>query len=317
MYGGIGCGKTTLVKEVFKKLEEGYKKPYLYLKFSDFINMRVLYSKFIQFLETEILLQQLDKQNIIKFSNLYELIQKKNNDNEMENRFYIVIDDINEIQCINIIKKQFNKIFTLCNDFEINLILISTFNLAKSEIALFCDFSTFLAIDFPIRNNEEIKCIIKEKYREYSKEVDQYFLLGLNNINFYTSNLNELIYFFGEFLETIKSEKTEQNIQDTQTELKLYKGKVYEKSSISNSIMDKIQNLCHNSIIHLKENYNKVENNSNSIDLLTDNLSFSQKLILLSAFLAGETNPRYDSKIFKNAKNIKARINKVISYLFI
>ena len=269
--------------------------------------MRVFYCKFIQFLETEILQQKLDKANIVKFSNLYELIQKKTNDNEMENRFYIVIDDINELQCINIIKKQFNKIFTLCNDFEINIILISTFNLAKSEIALFCEFSTFLAIDFPIRNPEGIKCIIKDKFKEYSKEVDQYFLLGLNNINFYTSNLNELIYFFGEFLETIKSEKNE----DNQTELKLYKGKVYEKSSISASTMEKIQNLCHNSIIHLKENYNKVENNSNSIDLLTDNLSFSQKLILLSAFLAGETNPRYDSKIFKNAKNIKARINKV------
>ena len=267
------------------------------------------------FLETNMCWSNIDSKNKInKFSHLYDFIQKRSEESNNQFKFYIVIDDINEIQCINIIKKHFNKILTLCNDFDLNLIILSTFNIAKSEIALFCDFSTFLAVDFPLRKPEEIKAIIKEKFKEYSKEIDDHFNLGLNNINFYTYNLNELIYFYGEFLETVKSEKFEDGTQELQSqgEMKIYKGKTYEKSNITNTIKDKVSKLCHNSIIHLKENQNKVENNSNSIDLLTDNLSYSQKLILLSAYLAGETNPRYDSRIFKNCKNVKVKIIKVV-----
>jgi hypothetical protein len=253
------------------------------------------------------------------------------------------LEDLNLCQTY---KKYINKILALGSNFpKINLILISNFNLSKSELATGCDFSSFVSICFPNikKDIETIKEIILSKVNRemYDSNIDEVLNKCILNFNHSITNLNEYIFCIIENLEDYCNRiKNDCYLQNHYNELikglasmnisgtgeKNEKFFNYNNANSQNFSKIRLNEKIHYQIsvtpIHLKSlDINETNGANSKINFLqsaknlTESLSMTQKILLLSAFLASETSPKNDCVIFKNVKNTKLRIRKVIFFI--
>jgi hypothetical protein len=170
--------------------------------------------------------------------------------------------------------------------------------------------------------NELIYCLA-ENLEEYSTR--------MQNDQYLQNNYNELVTCFNRIEINGKSEDHEENLENA------------EKGGIANCINSKstpilipplIKNIklnekLHQQIcatpLHLKNLDFQMETYTNTVSTsstnrvnilpstknLTESLSKTQKILLLSSFMAAEISPRMDSLIFMNVKKVKSRIRKV------
>ena len=211
-------------------------------------------------------------------------------------KFYFVIDQIDDLSTFRFFQKKLQKIFAIVNCFtKIRMIIISNFDLCKSELKNDFNFDDFISVQYPQKNNSLITKIVKEHID--IKPVSNFIYNDIINkcvlsFQYPFANLNETIYASKEVI------KKYQNVTKENYDTKKVIKDIFEPISFSP--------------LHVKQfDINAIKNNFNltykktfchSDINLTDSLSFCQKIILLSAFIASETSPYNDNYIMKNSK---------------
>ena len=220
------------------------------------------------------------------------------------------------------------KIFALSNtNPNIRIVLIGNFNIYDSELANYLDLSAFISKCFPNKKKQidYIHNIISQNYNNldsitcYNNKFSIKEILDklISNFNDAFSNLNEYIFAVSECFEELQSE-----FESAFKKLSL--NNINGNKTVKNTseiIREKINFHISSAPLHIKplvlngvtNNNNKLcfINKNNSNNSLTESLSRSQKLILLSAFMANELNSSKDGVYFKNVKRTSKRISKV------
>lgn len=263
---------------------------------------------------------------IRKWSDLYEMLEGSN---IFAMGIYIVIDDVDSINSFLYFKKQLAKVFAMANFIEnIRIILVSNFNAVKSELRSAFDFSSFVTVAFPQRNKTETIEIINNVLTDISVESDKCADIinkCVGHFEYPLVNLNEIIYCTQENVEMFTKSAAEQNIEniaDMMSSIEINNNNKYKKTYDNLKLMQSIRQQIQYSPLHIKKwpdeneglvnNTNQNNNINNTIKEnalmhsgknLTENLSKSQKILLLSSFLAYETNPINDIYMFVNKKS--------------
>lgn len=210
-------------------------------------------------------------------------------------KFYFVIDQIDDINKFIFFQKILQKIFAIVNSFpKIRMIVITDFDICKSELKHSFNFDDFISVQYPQKSNALITKIIKEHID--IKPVSNYIYNDIINkcvlsFQYPFANMNEIIHSTNEIITKYKN-VTKEN---------------YDNKKVIQDIFEPIAF----SPLHIKQFDTNTITINNMIykqtyfhsDIgLSDSLSFCQKILLLSAFIASETSPINDSYIMKNSK---------------
>ena len=239
---------------------------------------------------------------IKKWNDLYDLLQIINESNIQSSfRIYLLIDQITDIHSFMSFTKPLSKLFALTNSFNIlKLILVSNFDIVNSEARTMFDLSSFISLCMPQKSKEEFIIVVRNSLEDCKVEKKNEIInRSVANYEYAIVNLNEIIHCTKENIEAVKSFQNDKNIH-----------KISSNKALDNSILQQIQY----TPLHIR----KLENNQQITDSkamettilqsgknLTESLSVSQKVLLLSSFLANETNPNSDMAIFKNLKRTR------------
>lgn len=298
IFGPNGCGKTTFLLNLIN-LELSYIIS-ISLKLHNFINIKEFFEitsdAITNYLDnyrqhSKYSLKNFYKEFVIKnwndlYSNL-ELIQK------IKTAKIFIIDGIDDLETFLFFKKEIQKLLAIVETYKtINVIFISNFDMTKSELKIFMDFSNFIPLNFPkIEKNYLIEIIEKKYFKEgmnknnFNKLINftlPQFQFPFLNLNEYFFNLNQIFQLFNKYLFSNDEENLDYN------EL---------KNLINNQIL--------RTPIHF-DNINIFKKKKN----LTESLSFSQKVLLLSSFLANNISPNNDLNIFKKVSYNNKRKTK-------
>ena len=298
IFGPNGCGKTTFLLNLIN-LELSYIIS-ISLKLHNFINIKEFFEitsdAITNYLDnyrqhSKYSLKNFYKEFVIKnwndlYSNL-ELIQK------IKTAKIFIIDGIDDLETFLFFKKEIQKLLAIVETYKtINVIFISNFDMAKSELKIFMDFSNFIPLNFPKIEKNYLIEIIEKKYFKKGMNKNNFnklinftlpqFQFPFLNLNEYFFNLNQIFQLFNKYLFSNDEENLDYN------EL---------KNLINNQIL--------RTPIHF-DNINIFKKKKN----LTESLSFSQKVLLLSSFLANNISPNNDLNIFKKVSYNNKRKTK-------
>ena len=204
LYGPSGCGKTSLLNKVnFKK--------YIYVKFnlSDFYSKKNIFNliskNMNKFLNSNTKNQRNPLENINKW---YDLYQNLDNFKKTSLKIYFIIDSILDMESFNYYKKELIKLFVVSSSYQnIKIILISNFDITNSEFQYDYDFSSFISLQFPVLEDDDLKAIInKECHSKYYNHnlFDEIVNTCIHNFQYNFSNLNEILYNIKQNLSSFK-----------------------------------------------------------------------------------------------------------------
>jgi hypothetical protein len=240
------------------------------------------------------------------------------------------------------ILKNFKRLISISNHFHIKIILISNFDIKNSEVVCqdTLDYDDMIALFFPrptiIEQKEFLKKTIYQEENKDNQNVDKmgndddkmivdseqtinffvfnelrdnetpskmdvetkkklasnfeetFMNITLNSFNWSIVNLNKIINSGKDIYNNVKEIKdSTQYIREIR---KLIRKEIGEKLYINEKITSEAS---------------QQETLSDKMQKCTESLSRCQKLLIVSAFIAGELNPYYDSKILKSVKNTK------------
>ena len=227
------------------------------------------------------------------------------------------------------IKHYLLKLFALAETFsKIKLILISNFDLSKSELASQFNFDTYVTECIPSIKSDKnylkeiiLKNLDKLNEQEIrspqlfiSPEEDSIVTKSINNLSYSFNNLNEYIYCIGENLNEFAPYKDEtrmlKELEESVANINLNGNNINpRKPNFKEKLIHQI-NVMPVHIKNLSSQKNFRLTTLQSTKQLTESLSKSQKIILLSSFLATQSPASLDHVIFQNAKRTKIKIRK-------
>ena len=331
VYGSNGCGKSTTLTKIFEK-KRLLSTNHIYLKLHNFINIKEFFIIIQEHIQTWIKQISVNGKNvkIEKWNDFYEFMDYFK---EIKFSFYLIIDEILDIESILFFKKYISKLLTINRtNPNFKIIFISNFDMTKSELSNYIDFSNIFSIPFPSLNKEEIRKIIDDNLYNPTYNSKNYSLIVedcIQNFDYAFVNLNEYIYNIKKNLETFKNYI---NITNEFNKLRIEDNKEEKKEENNNNINNKrdlnykLKNCIKEEInyapIHLlklSSICDKKNNNSSNTENalletgknLTESLSISQKVLLLSSFLANEISTNSDYNIFLNYKEGKSKRKKM------
>jgi Cdc6-like AAA superfamily ATPase len=199
VFGPNGCGKTTTIKKLlnFRLLSIN---PF-FVKLHYFININEFFSSLQEYIKSCI-------SNITNISNKNDKIFNIHNWNEfcdlmdyfkeLKFSFYLILDEILDIETFLFFKKQISKLLAINRVYShFKLLLISNFDMKKSELTNYFDFSVIFSLPFPSLTKNDIRKIIDENCNNLTYNSKQNSAIVDECIeNFYYAfmNLNEYIY---------------------------------------------------------------------------------------------------------------------------
>jgi hypothetical protein len=341
LYGPNGCGKTRSILDLIKE-NKLIKIPFLYLKLSDFIDLEKVLEKIKSFIiekltsqdmkmrepdstdELEYSLDEICEIKLRKFCDLYEIFELAG---EFIINTIIIIDQIDDVNFFSTstnnstspsqvkINKYFKKFLSLCENFEIKLFLISNFDMKNSECKSDMDLSSFISVIFPkleishlkeiicedLKNSKENKNFEAFSQRTYEKKAENKSrcenLLNFSILNFQTCtvNLNKL---------KINTQEVLKEFLDYDDYEYMFTSNLRKK--VKSQIKDKLY-------VDQNRLYDEEEDEIKICNKFTEALSKCQKLLVISAFVAGESEQSRDHKIFKCLKKTDLRIRRTFS----
>lgn len=328
VFGPNGCGKTTTIKKLlnFRLLSIN---PF-FVKLHYFININEFFSSLQEYIKSCISnITNISNKNdkIFNIHNWNEFCELMDYFKELKFSFYLILDEILDIETFLFFKKQISKLLAINRVYShFKLLLISNFDMKKSELTNYFDFSVIFSLPFPSLTKNDIRKIIDENCNNLTYNSKQNSAIVDECIeNFYYAfmNLNEYIYNIKKNLETFKNYN---NITNEFKELKLddntNNNNNSSKRNFENNLKKCIKEEINYAPIHLIK-INSLNNNENSDNLntenalletgknLTESLSISQKILLLSSFLATEISTNSDYNIFLHNKEGKSKRKKM------
>lgn len=317
LIGPNGCGKTNFTEDVLN--ESGIMN--MRVKMGDFIEIELFYLKIKEFLVRILTMyisdSELDEDGVFdlqthlntfldkklkKFYEIFEDVEKFFDNFEagrksickskyFDKNIYIIIDEIEDLSTVYFnakVNKYFNQLLAIIDQFNIGCILISNFDIVKSELNLphksfTSDMSSFISLQFPQINLEERKDFIMEKICpkvpiEKKTRMDACINNAIGNYQSNIVNSNKYIAYLGDIINN-----QEETLNPNQIRNKL-------KAQVTQDL-------------YVSQNY--IRPYSDEGYHFFDALSTNQKILLISAFLAGETNSSQDDKVFVSVKRSK------------
>jgi len=179
-----------------------------------------------------------------------------------------------------------------------------------------------------VTNLNELVYCVSENLEEFSTRMpnDQFLQANYNDLVTCFNSLEIIRKINGNDNRDIENEEEREKLNDSNIQLVDKKRSQFMMPHLNKNVKlnDKLyQQICATPIhlIHLgkESNANSVSASTNTSRLnilpstknLTESLSKTQKILLLSSFMAGEISPRMDSVIFINVKKVKTRVRKV------
>ena len=291
VYGSNGCGKSTTLTKIFEK-KRLLSTNHIYLKLHNFINIEEFFIIIQDHIQNWIKQISVNVKNvkIEKWNDFYEFMDYFK---DIKFSFYLIIDEILDIESILFFKKYISKLLAINRtNPNFKIIFISNFDMTKSELSNYIDFSNIFSIPFPSLTKEEIRKIIDDNLYNPTYNSKNYSLIVedcIQNFDYAFVNLNEYIYNIKKNLETFKNYI---NITNEFNKLRIEDNKEEKKEENNNSSNTE------NALLETGKN-------------LTESLSISQKVLLLSSFLANEISTNSDYNIFLNYKEGKSKRKKM------
>jgi hypothetical protein len=235
---------------------------------------------------------------------------------------------------------------------SIRVLFVSNYNLIYSESSEIFDFSGYIILNFPILDDTSIREILNKNHIDYNSYTDIIkkslgsYSSNIVNLNELIYNIRSLIEIKKKSQEKECQEKNEDfsniSIAPIVEKFKLEKGVDFITRDMNSEETEKLIQDC----VNLKENkknpdqfrigeFLKLQINQGGVHFdnfnggrldsisdtinsqkfsrnLTESLSETQKLLLLSSFMATSSSAKVDSVTFKVVKKTKNRIIKVI-----
>ena len=331
IFGPNGCGKTTTIRKMlnFRLLSIN---PF-FVKLHHFVNLNEFFTSLQDYIRTCISnITNMSNKNdkIFNIHNWNEFCELMDYFKELKFSFYLILDEILDIETFLFFKKQISKLLAINRAYpHFKILLISNFDMKKSELTYYFDFSVIISVPFPSLTKNDIKKIIDEHCNNLTYNPQNYSSIVNECIeNFYYAfmNLNEYIYNIKKNLETFKNYN---NITNEFKELKLEDNNNNDnnknnssKNNFESNLKKCIKEEINYAPIHLIK-INSLNNNQNSDNLntenalletgknLTESLSTSQKILLLSSFLATEISTSSDYSTFSHNREGKSKRKKM------
>ena len=273
------------------------------VKLNSFKNFLQIFEFFREFLEASSRLNKARTYSDLKKN------KNKNNYNDYlsvnlfhDKKAYIVIDGIDEMKYLHTsqgsIQKYLNKIAVISNSFQVKLLLISNFDLKASELnstqsSLALDFTEFTTLIFP-RYNKQAYIDILSKSQASVKDGIEYCIANEQIMKISVGNYIDSIANFNSYIYNIHEMKEEFGKSPIKTIIRGQLSTEYIKhDNTYSSYEDTADHIAY------------IENITNDGDI--KRLSPCQKILLISAFLASETDARHDACLFVNAKRTNFR----------
>ncbi len=329
IFGPNGCGKTTTIKKMLN-----YRllsiNPF-FVKLHHFININEFFSSLQDYIRTCIsnITNISNKNNtILNIRNWNEFCELMDWFKELKFSFYLILDEITDLETVLFFKKQISKLLAINRAYpNFKILLISNFDMKKSELSNYFDFSVIMSVPFPSLTKNDIKKIIDEHCNNItynSKNYDSIVKECIENYYFAFMNLNEYIYNINKNLETFKNYI---NITNEFKELKLEDNNNNDnnknnssKNNFESNLKKCIKEEINYAPIHLIKinSLNQNSDNTNTENALletgknlTESLSTTQKILLLSSFLATEVSTSSDFNTFLHYKEGKSKRKKM------
>lgn len=233
--------------------------------------------------------------------------------------------------------KNFKRLISLSNHFHFKLILISNFDIKNSEVVCqdTLDYDDMITLFFPRATiNEQKEYLMKIIESEQNKEIKRGNKIEDENqmiVDFEHKEINENIDDMRDYNTPSKMDVDEKKPSSTSVEsflnitLNSFNWSIVNLNKIINSGLDifnnvkeikdvtnynkQVRNLVRREIgekLYINEKItdesNEIERSKSKFMRCTESLSRCQKLLIVSAFIAGELNPHSDSKILKSVK---------------
>jgi Cdc6-like AAA superfamily ATPase len=161
VYGSNGCGKSTTLTKIFEK-KRLLSTNHIYLKLHNFINIKEFFIIIQDHIQNWIKQISVNVKNvkIEKWNDFYEFMDYFK---DIKFSFYLIIDEILDIESILFFKKYISKLLAINRtNPNFKIIFISNFDMTKSELSNYIDFSNIFSIPFPSLTKAEIRKIIDD-----------------------------------------------------------------------------------------------------------------------------------------------------------
>jgi hypothetical protein len=218
---------------------------------------------------------------------------------------YIIIDGLDDLKYIeksNDFVKYLNKISNLNMECNMRLLLISNFDVKTSELNLpgvnvALDFPQFVTLIFPkCTKKDYVDILSKTESTTVSPYKIETEISNEELINITYGNYIDSIANFNSYVYNIQEIKEEYGKSPIKAIIKTQVCTTFLKQQKSDIPKGPLNNLNHFEYIEKLTNDNEV-----------NRLSNCQKILLLCAFLASETDPEQDDKLFISVKKTNIR----------